>query len=898
MATKLYLKSPLSSWNNAYSYASLAESVLAFVTSVTNTTASGTRIQATKTGGGTVLKWVSPPIQTQITISGTVTFNLWAKEANAANNATVRMELRQYTAGAEAGTAFAAASFGSELTTTIGSKNWTVTPTSTVFNPGDRIVAYIYIVNVGTMGAGSPGATVDYAGPTSGSDGDSWFQFTETVAFKLEAEFIQAVTVQQASPVTTVTATFTGKTVAGNLIYVAGVSVGASSMTFSDGHNTYTTIDGPTTWLGTAAAKNAFAANVAAVSPYTVTMTFGASDTGALTIAEYGGLNTSAPQDVHAVAQGSSTAANSGTSGTSTNDCILVISSVFSALATTPIAGTGYTLRSTTAAQGIEDQSDTDKTTVTGTFTVGNNSWVCQVVGFAWATQPGARISQVTTEALMQGSPHARVATVVTETLMQGSPHARVAMVVLEVLQPSSETFTWTMTANALLKKTQSTSFTADSILKKTGQASSFTANASLKRTIVASFLADAVLKRVVSASFTADAILKQVGSTHTLTVDALLKKLGITGSFTADAVLKKLGINETFFADAILKAAGVTRSMTVDGILKKAGVSGSSTVDAYLKSGTAPTFTADGILKAIVSGFFHADAILLKTAMASITADAVLKATISHSFVADAILKKTQLANFTADSILRSARIGSLHADAVLRAIVINGLPCNAVLKKNIVASLTADSILLRHVAGTFSADATLVGGSLKFFFADAVLKKIGATHTVTADALLLLHTAAQVTANATLKAAGVTHTEFADAVLKRVGGTHTFSADAILLHHVSSSTSANALLMKRSSGQIVADSILLGRITFSAAAQAVLRKTISLGFTVDAVLSLFTHIIKEFTADACLEPTTKHYTGRGDKTYGGPGNIGSKRVGSNFGKRIRYPDDRFSWW
>lgn len=148
-------------------------------TSVTNTTGSGTSIQATKTGGGTVLKWISEPISAGFTLSGTVTCNVYAKEQSAANNATVQCQLYKYS-GSEGASIFSA-NFGSELTTSIAANNWTGSPSSTAFSTGDRIVLKLFVVNVGTMGAGTPGVTADYDGPTDAADGSTWVQINESV---------------------------------------------------------------------------------------------------------------------------------------------------------------------------------------------------------------------------------------------------------------------------------------------------------------------------------------------------------------------------------------------------------------------------------------------------------------------------------------------------------------------------------------------------------------------------------------------------------------------------------------------------------------------------------------------------------------------------------------------
>jgi hypothetical protein len=153
--------------------------------------ASGTQIQWTKTAGGEALEWVSGRVPSGgFTLSGTMTFNLWAKENNTNNNCGVRARVfKRDPTGTETeiGSGY---NFGSptELTTTMAVKNWTGAPTSTAFNEDDRIVVRFYIINVGTMG--SQTSTCDYDGTTGGSDGDSFFQINENVTFKAEAQFL------------------------------------------------------------------------------------------------------------------------------------------------------------------------------------------------------------------------------------------------------------------------------------------------------------------------------------------------------------------------------------------------------------------------------------------------------------------------------------------------------------------------------------------------------------------------------------------------------------------------------------------------------------------------------------------------------------------------------------
>lgn len=397
MATKIFLKQPLSSWNSAYSYANPTASVLAFITSVTNTTASGTKIQATATGGGTVLKWISKPVLTPFTCSGTVTFNLWAKEAANANNAGIRMELVKYS-GSE-GSVFASATFGAptELTTTMAVKNWTVTPTSTDFTAGDRIVAYVYIVNVGTMGAGTPGVTMDYGGLTAAADGDSWVQLNENVIFQSEGEFIQR---KDQSPGGTrssdVLTAFSGTCAAGELIWIWITWFSTTiTITLADNQgNTYTPIFGPIQdWLSTGNTSEAwYAKNIAGGSAITITVTYSGSITGTvyINLSDYDGLDTTSPLDQTNNAATTSTAANGMDSGSKTTlfQNELIVGGGWSD-GSLPTVGTNFLLRSDGTGQtASEDRSVTvlGSYKTTETQAAGTNA-IMGMSTFKWGTQ-------------------------------------------------------------------------------------------------------------------------------------------------------------------------------------------------------------------------------------------------------------------------------------------------------------------------------------------------------------------------------------------------------------------------------------------------------------------------------------------------------------------------------
>lgn len=147
---------------------------------VVDTGASGTDIQWTKTSGGAPLSWATRPLSAAVTISGTVTVNVWGVESTVAANAGVRFKLfRLQPNGTK--TLFGTLDRGVELTNAMTAQNYTGTPSSQAFAIGDRIVMEPYITNVGVM-AGALTCSMRYARGSPGISGDSYITFTETIA--------------------------------------------------------------------------------------------------------------------------------------------------------------------------------------------------------------------------------------------------------------------------------------------------------------------------------------------------------------------------------------------------------------------------------------------------------------------------------------------------------------------------------------------------------------------------------------------------------------------------------------------------------------------------------------------------------------------------------------------
>ena len=136
------------------------------ITRDTTTTASGTAIDVTAGAGGDTIYWFTEPITTAVTVSGTMTVTIRARESATTVNACLAAIVeRTDNAGAVISTVLDATvpDPATELPTTIGNATDTYTPTSTSFSVGDRIKLTLQVRNIGTMGAGT--VTIGFGAP-------------------------------------------------------------------------------------------------------------------------------------------------------------------------------------------------------------------------------------------------------------------------------------------------------------------------------------------------------------------------------------------------------------------------------------------------------------------------------------------------------------------------------------------------------------------------------------------------------------------------------------------------------------------------------------------------------------------------------------------------------------
>lgn len=128
------------------------------------------------TTGGPV--WLSRPLTSAVTISGTITFSLWANESSMSANVYARVVVWKVTP--TGGSSVIIDSLrGTELGTSLSEFTWTGTPTSTDMAKGDMLMVGVYFSSGGSTMAAGYTATLGY-GAGDGFTGDSFITFTET----------------------------------------------------------------------------------------------------------------------------------------------------------------------------------------------------------------------------------------------------------------------------------------------------------------------------------------------------------------------------------------------------------------------------------------------------------------------------------------------------------------------------------------------------------------------------------------------------------------------------------------------------------------------------------------------------------------------------------------------
>jgi hypothetical protein len=158
-------------------------------------TVAGTTNGIETTSAGLPIEWISEPVSADVTISGTITANLWASENNMSANVAINVIIdiiRANTFGADGSNEIVNIVKSTRTTevavTTNAVNNFTTGMvsggyTAQTLNRGDRLRIRVFGDDAGTMAAGFT-FQLGYNGPTAAADGDSYVTFTETFSFE------------------------------------------------------------------------------------------------------------------------------------------------------------------------------------------------------------------------------------------------------------------------------------------------------------------------------------------------------------------------------------------------------------------------------------------------------------------------------------------------------------------------------------------------------------------------------------------------------------------------------------------------------------------------------------------------------------------------------------------
>ena len=185
LRTDLYLRNTTTNGIGSTYYDMVPTAGASADTAITASTAGGTEIQLTKTSGGALVNFVSGRSPVGGFTLTSVDVALWAREDNVLTNVGGRLRLFERTPGGTE-TEIGGGPFddGVEFTTTDALYTWTANVTDTVIAEDNRIVAKLYLTNIGTMAAGDATITFNASG---GPVGGSYISIFPAVAFKAEA---------------------------------------------------------------------------------------------------------------------------------------------------------------------------------------------------------------------------------------------------------------------------------------------------------------------------------------------------------------------------------------------------------------------------------------------------------------------------------------------------------------------------------------------------------------------------------------------------------------------------------------------------------------------------------------------------------------------------------------
>jgi hypothetical protein len=417
---------------------------------------------------------------------------------------------------------------------------------------------------------------------------------------------------------------------------------------------------------------------------------------------------------------------------------------------------------------------------------------------------------------------------------------------------------TGTFTANAVLKKSQSSSFTANAVIKRNSGTLTFTANAVIKRTQTGTPTANAVIKRTITPTTTANAVLFKNSGTKTFTADATIR-VPRTGSLTADAIVKRTQA-QSLTADSVVFGTR-TGSFSADAVIKKTmGIGETVVIEAADHSiHSVVSYATDDPDTAMEHGTLISSAdvpdyvdIGYYAGLASLDVfqdGPPYEATATEAFlafdlstigfpVAGAVLSLWSNAAFVTSYPQTEARAYDFGTDVELTDWVdgsdLAGLPLLAhgdILYNGEYTDLTSDGL-----AGNIMAYA---GGDGRLHMVVVGAHHVALDWRPSGMATVGLVGAAVDTIRPLLRVTGVDVGFTADAVIRKAQ-TGSLSADAVVFRAQTGSFSANAVIRVGAAASFTADAVVFASIAGSFTADATITGgAVMGGFTADAVIN-----------------------------------------------------------
>jgi hypothetical protein len=134
-------------------------------------------------------EWISPPVSADVTISGTITANIWASENNMSANVAINVIIDIIRATDNSIVQIVKSTRVTEVAVTTNAvNNFTTGMTSGAYtaqtlNRGDRLRICVFGDDAGTMAVGFT-FSIGINGATAAADGDSYVTFTENFSFE------------------------------------------------------------------------------------------------------------------------------------------------------------------------------------------------------------------------------------------------------------------------------------------------------------------------------------------------------------------------------------------------------------------------------------------------------------------------------------------------------------------------------------------------------------------------------------------------------------------------------------------------------------------------------------------------------------------------------------------